>query len=113
MRIVARTALLLCILSAFVIACDSATIDGSATTAEGSACDQAFAQAVALDPDSDTVSALDGVIATCQSLEAWVHAAGQHPDAFGGQDPADLASARCAASAQLVGTPVCTEIQSN
>jgi hypothetical protein len=113
MRMLARTAMLLFIFSAFVIACDGATIDGAGTTAEASACDQAFADAIALDADSDTVSAIDGVIATCQSLEAWVQGAQQHPDLLGGQDPADLAGARCAASSLLAGTPVCTEIQGN
>ena len=114
MRIVARTVLLLGILGALVTGCASATIDGSAATdADQSACDQAFAQAIALDPDSDTVSAIDGAIASCQSLEAWVQAADQQPDVLGGQDPASLASERCAASPDLAGTPVCNEIQSN
>jgi hypothetical protein len=113
MRIVARTALLLGILGALLTACGSATIDGNATTAEQAACDQAFAQAIALDADSDTVSTIDGAIAGCPSLEAWVKAAEQHPDALAGQDPAALASERCAASSDVAGTPVCNEIQSN
>jgi ABC-type uncharacterized transport system substrate-binding protein len=113
MRIVARTVLLLGILGALVAGCASATIDGNATTADQATCDQAFAQAIALDPDSDTVSAIDGAIASCQSLEEWVQAADQQPDVLGGQDPAALASERCAASPDLAGTPVCNEIQSN
>jgi hypothetical protein len=113
MRMVARTVLLLGILGAFVTACGSATIDGNATTDSQSTCDQAFAQAIAIDADSDTVSAIDGAIASCQSLEAWVTASEQEPDALGGQDPAALASERCAASSEIAGTPVCNEIQSN
>jgi len=113
MRIAARTVLLLGILGALVAGCASATIDGNATTADQATCDQAFAQAIALDADSDTVSTIDGAIAGCQSLEAWVKAAEGHPDAIGGQDPAALADERCAASPDLAGTPVCNEIQSN
>ena len=113
MRIVARTVLLLGILGALVTACATATIDGTTRTAEDSACDQAFAQAIAIDPDSDTVSDIDGAIASCPSVEAWVSAAEQNPDALGGQDPAALAAERCAASSEIAGTPVCNEIQSN
>jgi hypothetical protein len=113
MRIVARTVLLLGILGALVTGCGSASTVGQAADADQSTCNQAFAQAIALDPDSDTVSAIDGAIASCQSLEAWVQAADQQPDVLGGQDPAALASERCAASPGLAGTPVCDEIQSN
>jgi ABC-type uncharacterized transport system substrate-binding protein len=113
MRIVARTVLMLGILGALVTGCGSASSVGQAADADQATCDQAFAQAIALDPDSDTVSTIDGAIASCQSLEAWVQAADQQPDVLGGQDPATLASERCAASHDLAGTPVCNEIQSN
>jgi ADP-ribosylglycohydrolase len=105
--------LLLVLLGTFVTACASAATDGSTTAAGQSACDQAFAQAIAIDADSDTVSAIDGAIAGCPSLEAWVQAAEQHPDAFGGQDLAALATERCAASSQLANTAVCTDLPSN
>jgi ADP-ribosylglycohydrolase len=107
MRAVATTVLLLGVLGSFVTACGSATADLQ------SKCDQAVAQAIAIDPGSDTVSAVDGAIAGCQSLEAWVAAAEQYPDGFGGQDPASLANERCAASAELASAPVCTDLQGN
>jgi hypothetical protein len=113
MRTGARTVLLLGVLLTFVTACGGATIDGNATAAGQSACDDAFAQAIAIDADSDTVDAIDGAIAGCQSLEAWVQAAEQHPDAFGGQDAAALAKERCAASTTLANTAVCTDLQGN
>jgi hypothetical protein len=106
MRTIATTMLMLGLLgSTLVTACGSATVD------QQSACDQAFAQAIAIDPASATVSAVDGAIAGCQSLQAWVTAAERYPDAFGGQDPAVVASERCATSAQLANTPVCTDLR--
>jgi hypothetical protein len=107
MRTVVTTVLLLGLLGSLVTACGSATADRQA------ACDQAFAQAIAIDPASDTIRSVDGAIAGCQSLEAWVAAANRYPDAFGGQDPAALASARCGASPALADAPVCTDLQSN
>jgi hypothetical protein len=65
---------------------------------------------MAIDPGSDTVSAVDGAIAGCASLEAWVAAAGRDPAAFGGQDPTALATARCSASADLANAAVCTDL---
>jgi hypothetical protein len=106
MRTIATTVLMLGLLgSTLVTACGSATAD------QQSACDQAFAQAIAIDPGSATVSAVDGAIAGCQSLQAWVTAAERYPDAFGGQDPAAVASERCATSAALANTPVCTDLR--
>ena len=75
-----------------------------------SACDQALAQAMAIDPGSDTVEAIDGAIAGCSSLEAWVAAARQYPDAFGGRNPVDVARDRCATSTQLTGASVCADL---
>ena len=105
MRTIAATALLLAALGAFVTACGSATAD------QQSMCDQAFAQAMAVDPGSDTVSDVDGSIAGCQSLESWVAAAKQFPDAFGGRDPAAVASERCATSPELQNSPVCIALR--
>jgi hypothetical protein len=106
MRTLATTVLLLGLLG-------SLTACGSAAADQQSACDQAFAQALAIEPGSDTVSSADGAISGCQSLEAWVSAAEQYPDAFGGVDPADLARQRCAANPVLANTPVCAELQAN
>jgi hypothetical protein len=100
-RTVAPTLLILVLLAGLVSAC------GTGYTDPQSACDAAVAQAVAIDPNSDTVEPVDGAIAGCRSLEAWVAAAEQYPDAFGGKDPAELARERCAASAQLAAAPVC------
>ena len=105
MRTIATTVLMLGLLGSFTAGCGSATADPQ------SACNQAFSQAMAIDPGSATVSAVDGAIAGCQSLEAWVTAAERYPDAFGGQDPAAVASERCATSAQLANTPVCTDLR--
>jgi hypothetical protein len=88
----------------------SLTACGGATPDQQSACDAAFAQAFAIEPGVDTVSSVDGAISGCQSLEAWVSAAEQFPDAFGGEDPADLARQRCAANPALADTPVCAEL---
>lgn len=107
MRTLATTMLALGLLGSVVTACGSATAD------QQSACDAAFAQALAIEPGSDTVSTADGAIAGCQSLEAWVSAAAKFPDAFGGEDPADLARQRCAANPALANTPVCADVLAN
>ena len=107
MRTAAKTVLLLAVLGSVVTACGSPTAD------RASDCDQAVARAIAIDPASDTVMTVDGAIAGCQSLEAWVAAAQRYPDAFGGQDPADLARERCGLSAALANTPVCSELLSS
>jgi hypothetical protein len=107
MRTVATTVLLLGLLGSVATGCGSATADRQA------ACDQAFAQAIAIDPGSDSVDAVDGAIAGCPSLEAWVAAAKRYPDAFGGQDPATLAGERCGTSPALANVPVCTDLQGN
>jgi hypothetical protein len=104
MRTRIRIVLVMGMLGSVLAGCASATAGGQ------SACDQAVAQAMAIDPGSDTVSAVDGAIAGCQSLEAWVSAAGRYPDAFGGQDPTTLATTRCDTSAQLANAPVCTDL---
>ena len=111
MKILTRTILWFLVLGSFVMACASATTGGSTTADQQSACDQAFAQATAIDPGSDTVDSVDGAIAGCGSLESWVSAAARHPDAFGGQDPATVAGERCAANPQLAGAAVCTDLQ--
>jgi hypothetical protein len=105
MRTVATTLLLLGLLGSLVTGCGSAAADPQ------SACDQAFAQAMAIQPGSDTVSSVDGAIAGCQSLEAWVAAAERYPDAFGAPDPAALARQRCAANPELANAPVCADLQ--
>ena len=111
MKTLTRTILGFIVLGSFVTACASATTGGNTTADQQSACDQAFAQAIALDPGSDTVDSVDGAIAGCASLESWVTAAARHPDAFGGQDPATVAGLRCSANSQLAGTAVCTDLQ--
>jgi hypothetical protein len=110
MRTIATTVLLLGIVGAFVAGCNDAAADRSAPDGQ-SACDQAFAQAIAIDPGADTISAIDGAIAGCQSLEAWVDAAQRFPDALDGQDPDLIAGERCAASTELAHTAVCTDLQ--
>jgi hypothetical protein len=107
MRTLPTTLLLLGLLGSVVTACGSATADRQV------ACDQAFAQAIAIDPASDTIRSVDGAIAGCQSLEAWVAAAKRYPDSFEGQDPAALASARCGSSPALANAPVCIDLQGN
>ncbi len=105
MRTGMRIVLVLGMFGGVLAGCASATADSQ------SSCDNAVAQAMAIDPGSDTVSSIDGAIAGCPSLEAWVSAAGRYPDAFGDQDPTTLATARCEASPQLASTPVCTDLQ--
>jgi hypothetical protein len=105
MRTVTTTLLVLGILGSFVTACGSASADPQA------ACDQAFAQAMAIDPGSATVDAADGAIAGCQSLEGWVAAAERYPDAFGGRDPLAVASERCDTTAELQNTAVCVALR--
>jgi hypothetical protein len=106
MRTLTTTVLLLGLLA-------SLTACGGATADQQSACDAAFAQALAIEPGVDTVSSVDGAIAGCRSLEAWVSAAQQYPDAFGGEDPADLARQRCAANPVLANTPLCAELEAS
>jgi hypothetical protein len=62
---------------------------------------------MAIDPASDTVGGLDGTIATCSSLEAWVSAASEYPDTTAGQDPQTYALTRCAATPAIASSPVC------
>lgn len=109
MRTVATTVLMLAVVGSFVTACGSATADQQSADGQ-SACDQAVAQAIAIDPGSDTVGGVDGAIAGCPSLEAWVAAAQRFPDAIDGQDPTALANERCG-SVQLANTPVCIDLR--
>lgn len=104
MRTFATTVLLVCALGSVVTACGTAPADKQA------ACDQAFSQAMAIEPGADTVSAVDGAIAGCPSLETWVAAAARYPDAFDGQDPTALANERCG-SVQLANTAVCLDLR--
>jgi hypothetical protein len=76
------------------------------------ACDDAYAQAMAIDPASDTVDAVDGAIASCSSLGAWVAAANRYPDTTAGQDPVAYAATRCSASPEIAATPVCVGLPS-
>ena len=114
MRTVARTVLLFVVLGSLVTACGSAATYGQSAGGQSaggqSACDHAVAQATAIDPGSDTVGALDGAIARCPSLEAWVAAAERYPDAIDGQDPTAIANEMCG-SEQLANTPVCIELR--
>jgi hypothetical protein len=106
MRILTTTLVVLGLLGSLT-ACAGAAAD------QQSACDAAFAQAFAIEPGVDTVSSVDGAIAGCQSLEAWVSAAERFPDAFGGEDPADLARQRCAANPVLANTPICADLEAS
>ena len=54
--------------------------------------------------------AIDGAMASCPSLEAWVDAASRYPDTTAGRDPVIYAEGRCSGSAQLAGIPVCVAI---
>lgn len=101
---VARTVVVAVVLGTFVAACGARSTDPQA------ACDQAMAQAMAIDPHSDTVQAVDGAIAGCSSLESWVAAAKRYPDAFGGQDPVTVARDRCSRSSALAGAAVCASL---
>jgi hypothetical protein len=111
-RTVATTLMVLAVLASLVAACGSGSADVSSAEV-GSACDEAFAQAMAIEPGSDTVQSFDGAIAGCSSLESWVSAAQRFPDAFGGQDPATVAQERCAAAPELANTPVCAELSAS
>ena len=84
-------------------------LSGCATQAadRGAGCDDAFAVAMAVDPASDTGSALDGAIASCPSLEAWAAAASRYPDTTAGQDPVAFAVTRCTVSRGIAGSRVC------
>ncbi len=104
MRTVAMTVLVLAIVGIVASACTTATADRQ------TACDRAVAQAMGIDPASDTVDDVDSAIATCPSLETWVAAAQRYPDTVDGQDPTAIANERCG-SLQLANTPVCVELR--
>jgi len=72
-----------------------------------SACDQAYAQAMAIDPAS---VALDQALVTCPSLEAWVAAAQRDPDTQGDMDPVAIARDRCEVSEVLTTAAICAEL---
>jgi hypothetical protein len=69
LRTIATSVIALGLLTCLVAACASGQPDAA------SACVSASAQAMAIDPASDTVQVADGGIAGCPSLEAWVAAA--------------------------------------
>jgi hypothetical protein len=96
--------LIILAMGVLVAACAASATDSQA------ACDQAIAQAMAIDPGSDTVQSIDGAVAGCRSVEAWDAAAQRYPDAFGGQDPTDVALTRCAAYPDLATAPLCIEL---
>ena len=77
MRTVARTVMVLGMLGVLVSARGIGYADPQAV------CDRAIAQAMAVDPASDTIRAVGGAVAGCPSLEAWVAAAKQYPDTLG------------------------------
>ena len=104
MRAVATSLIVVGVLGTLVSACGTGYADPQ------SACDQAVAQAMAIDPGSDTVQAVDGAIAGCSSLGAWVAAAQYYPDAFGGRNPVDVARDRCATSSALTNASVCADL---
>ncbi|HET9756076.1 MAG TPA: hypothetical protein VFP66_06215 [Candidatus Limnocylindrales bacterium] len=111
-RTAKSTLMVLAVVASLISACGTGSAGvGSADT--GSTCDEAFAQAMAIDPGSDTVQQVDGTFAGCSSLESWVAAAQRFPDAFGGQDPGTIAAERCAASPALASTPVCMELSAS
>jgi hypothetical protein len=111
-RTVATTLMVIAVLASLVSACGTGSA-GVGSADVGSTCDAAFAQAIAIEPGSDTVQSFDGAIAGCSSLESWVSAAQRFPDAFGGQDPQTVAQERCAASPDLADTPVCAELNAS
>ncbi|MEA2577108.1 MAG: hypothetical protein QOD78_696 [Chloroflexota bacterium] len=114
MRTIATTLLLVAVLGSVLTACGSATGGGQSAAGQSavgqSPCDQAVAQAMAIDPGSDTVAGVGGAIAGCPSLEAWVAAAERYPDAFDGQDPTTLANELCG-SEELANTPFCIDLR--
>lgn len=109
---VATTVMVPAAITSLVSACGTGST-GVGSAGAGLTCDEAFAQAMAIDPGSDTVQQVDGTFAGCSSLESWVAAAQRFPDAFGGQDPATIAAERCAASPELASTPVCMELRAS
>jgi hypothetical protein len=105
-----RWALVASLLVILLSGCTTDVADSATPADPGAGCDYAFAQAIAIAPDSDTVDPVDGAVASCPSLEAWVKAATRYPDSIAGQDPLAYARSSCAASAQLARTPVCLEL---
>ncbi|MEA2623740.1 MAG: hypothetical protein QOH61_2650 [Chloroflexota bacterium] len=98
------------LLSALLLSGCANQVAGGAVGEGEAACNQAFAQAIAVDPASDTVGGLDGTIASCSSLEAWVAAAQRYPDTTAGQDPVAYAGTRCAATPGIASSPVCVAV---
>ena len=101
-RISLRLAVIGGALAILLSGCRTGAADG------GAACDDAFAEAIAVDPASDTASAFDGAIASCSSLEAWVAAASRYPDTTAGQDPVAFAVTRCTVVRGIAASRVCS-----
>lgn len=97
------TSALIGMVSVIAIACGTVNDDPQA------ACNQAVAQAMAIDPGSDIVQAVDGAMADCGSIKRWVIAAKQYLYSFGEQDPAAYALERGGASATLARSGICAE----
>ena len=106
-RVLSEAVLVGGVVAALVAGCATGLTDHAAS------CDAAFAQAMTLGPTSNPVHAIDGAIATCPSLTAWVAAARQFPQTAAGQDPVGYAIRRCAASSELAGARVCEGLPSN
>jgi hypothetical protein len=94
-----------------VAACGGGSPPGEAgASSSETACEAAFRAAAAVDPMADTNEDLNAAIQACTSLEEWVAASAQHPDALDGVDPESYLATRCA-RAELAGATLCQSLQ--
>lgn len=82
---------------------------GTGTGEEASACEQAMADAAAVDEMQDTVPDLYPAVEACGTVDEWTDAAEAHPDALDGADPETFLGNVCQNS-ELSDAELCAEV---
>lgn len=80
--------------------------------AEASACDTAFAEAASVSDMEDQLSDLWPAFTACGTLEEFIAASENHPDALDGADPEIYATNQCLYEPVVEDSPICAEIGS-
>jgi hypothetical protein len=75
------------------------------------ACSQAFADAAAVSEMQDTHEDLFSAYFACETLDDWIAANDEHPDAIDGVDPTMYASTVCEGNEDEIGeSPICAAL---
>lgn len=74
---------------------------------KGTACEEAFAEAAAVDEMQDSNEDLFPAVRACANVEEWTAASAQHPDALDGADPEFYLTNLCANYPEISSEPLC------